>query len=40
MTCVNQVYSHAPQNPAPKDNIFAAEIKVIDELASKEDIVL
>lgn len=37
---VNQVYSHAPQNPAPKDNIFAAESKVINELASKGNCVV
>ena len=37
---VNQVYSHAPQNPAPKDNIFAAESKVIKNLASKENCVV
>ena len=37
---VNQVYSHAPQNPAPKDKIFAAESKVINELASKGNCVV
>ena len=37
---VNQVYSHAPQNPAPKDNIFAAESKVINDLASKGNCVV
>ena len=37
---MNQVYSHAPQNPAPKDNIFAAESKVINELASKGNCVV
>ena len=37
---VNQVYSHAPQNPAPKDNIFAAESKVILDLASKGNCVV
>ena len=37
---VNQAYSHAPQNPAPKDNIFAAESKVILDLASKGNCVV
>ena len=37
---MNQVYSHAPQNPAPKDKIFAAESKVINELASKGNCVV
>jgi uncharacterized membrane protein YczE/cytidylate kinase len=37
---VNQFYSYSPENRAPKDSIFEAEIKVIKELAEKESCVI
>jgi cytidylate kinase len=37
---VNQFYSYSPENRAPKDAIFEAEIKVIKDLVKKESCVI
>lgn len=37
---LNQVYSHSAKTPAPKDQIFAEETKVIKKLASKGNCVI